>query len=87
VFKLRYVGQSDVKRDGGNIVVGTISNWRRMALLTGRKEKARYFEIEPADDEHEIAFAGYYLRGRFRVVRKDNNARRAREAYRQFVPA
>ena len=87
IFKLRYAGQSDLKHDGGNIVAGTISGWRRIGLLSGRSEKARFFEIEPGDEEQEIAFLGYYLRGRFRVVRKENNARRSRAAYQEFAPA
>jgi excisionase family DNA binding protein len=67
--------------------------WRRIALLRGKKKEQdyRYFELEPATREgntHSVlTFAGFYVRGDFRVTRKINNPRKALEAWEAFKGA
>lgn len=64
---------------------GSVARWRRAAVLTGGFGGARYFEIEPDPSaEEELKFQHYYVRGRFRIARKENNSKAAREAFEAF---
>jgi hypothetical protein len=73
--------------DGGRGAEGVISTWRRVGVFTGATGRARFVVLEPADrGEAEIAFGEFYVRGRFRVVEKINNAKRASEAFKAFAP-
>ena len=38
-------------------------------------------------EENEVKLGGFFVRGRFKVVRKENNTRRARDAWEEFRPA
>lgn len=60
--------------------------WTRVGVRTGREDRDRFFELEPAEEENEIAWGPFYVRGRFREVRRENGARRAREAWKVFEP-
>lgn len=86
LFRLKRVGDlCEVVRADGNHVDGVLRVWQRVAVLSGI-ERARYFVLEPAPEgePQEIAFDGGYVRGRFTIVEKVNNPKRAREAFRAF---
>lgn len=64
---------------------GSLSRWRRIGVYTaGLGGSARFFEIEPAETEEKIDFQGFFVRGKFRFVRKVNSAKAAREAWEEF---
>lgn len=69
--------------------------WRRVAVRTGRAGATpddawtyRLFvlELDEGAQEQRIEFHGFYVRGKFRIVQKENNARRALDAWKAFVP-
>ena len=69
--------------------------WRRVAVRTGRAGANRddpwtyrffVLELDEKAPEQRIDFHGFYVRGQFRIVQKENNARRALEAWRAFEP-
>jgi excisionase family DNA binding protein len=60
--------------------------WNRIAVLGTAKDRARYWEIEPAEGESVLHFEGFYLRGGFRIVETVSSNARAREAFRSFQP-
>lgn len=68
----------------GKRIEGEIESFDRIAIISGDKarESYRYFELEPAEEEEELRFGPFYVRGRFAVVRKENNARKANAAWR-----
>jgi len=67
--------------------VGTIpGGWHRIGILGTTRDRARFWEIEPAEGESVLHFEGFYVRGGFRVVETVSQSPRAREAYRQFQP-
>lgn len=64
---------------------GAVERWRRAAVFTaGNRGSAKFFEIEPSAEEDELAFHGFFVRGKFRVARKLNNPREARKAWDSF---
>lgn len=64
-----------------------IGPWRRVGVLTRRGDAARFFVLEPADDEDEIRLGELFVRGRFQVVEKVNATKKAEEAWKAFEPA
>jgi excisionase family DNA binding protein len=66
-------------------VEGTIDRFDRMAVISGPKGKYRFFEIEPAATDEAIEFGPFFVKGRYRIVTKENNPRRASEAWREFA--
>lgn len=89
-MRAKFAGDyQDVRREGDDVLEATVSAFRRAAVLTtttgAGKQSVRLFVIEPADEEAELLLGELFVRGRFRVVEKVNNARRAEEAWRGFV--
>jgi hypothetical protein len=58
--------------------------WRRVALLSGWKGNLRFFEIEPGDEPAEVEAGNLSVSGKFKIVRKVNNAREAQKAWLEF---
>lgn len=69
------------------VVEGTISRWRRVGVVTGAVGRLRFFELVPDDQEEEITLGELFVRGRFKIARKENNAARARAAWEEFRAA
>ena len=64
---------------------GTVERWRRAAVFAaGGRGKARFFELEPSTQQESVEFQGFYVRGKFRITRKLNNAKEARKAWESF---
>jgi hypothetical protein len=64
---------------------GTVERWRRAAVFAaGSRGKARFFELEPSTEQDKLEFHGFYVRGKFRITRKLNNAKEARKAWDSF---
>jgi hypothetical protein len=78
-FRVRAVGEPAPEGDGP--LKGTIKRWRRALVLSGGGGKLRAFELEPSGEANELEFGGFWVRGKFRVARKVNSARAAREAW------
>jgi excisionase family DNA binding protein len=78
-----------VKRTDGNEHRGTIgAGWKRIGVFAANGDNARFFVLEPADEEGaEIVCCGFYLRGKFRTITVENNAKRARAASKNFRAA
>jgi hypothetical protein len=85
----------EMPAEGTTTTEGAIVRWRRAAVMTGRKGRAgdetpsyRFFllELDESAIEQRIDFEGFYVRGRFRICVKENNTRRALEAWKAFVP-
>jgi excisionase family DNA binding protein len=64
----------------------TPAGWKRIAVLTGKKDENsyRYFLLEPADKFQELAFEGFFVRGQFKVAERVNNSREAQDAFKRF---
>lgn len=64
--------------------------WKRLAVQTGKKgeNKYRFFILEPeiqqGGRDKVLSFAGFHVRGDFRVVEKVNNPREALEKWKAF---
>jgi len=69
----------DLERVEGNVLVGRVTDWSRVGVLASVGDGARFFVLEPGDRENEVALGPFF-------VLKENNARRAREAWRAFEP-
>jgi hypothetical protein len=63
---------------------GAVVRWRRVALLSGWKGNLRFFEIEPGDEPAEVEAGNLSVSGKFKIVRKVNNAREAQKAWLEF---
>jgi len=87
-MRLKRPGDALLDHEVAHIWSGTIDDWKRVAVCTSTRGQVRYWVLEPAGadaPEDEIAFAGFYVRGRFRRVEVINSAKRAGEAFRAFV--
>jgi hypothetical protein len=62
-----------------------LERWRRVGVLTSGHGKLRFFELEPSDEERELEFHGFFVRGKFAFVRKVNNPKEAKGAWEAFV--
>lgn len=72
----------------GHRGTGTLPpDWTRLYVFAYRDDgKGRLLVFEPAPGESaEWQFRGFYVRGAFREVERDNNPRRARERF-EAVP-
>lgn len=67
------------------IVTGTAGSWKRVGVLAAKDDGARFFVLEPADEQNQLEFEGFYVRGWFRVMCTENNARKARESFTAFI--
>jgi Helix-turn-helix domain len=63
---------------------GRVTKWQRVGVLTGGHGKLRFQVIEPGPRESELEFHGFFVKGRFQVVEKVNDAKRARQAWDTF---
>jgi hypothetical protein len=64
---------------------GTLSRWRRVAILTGGAGKLRMVVLEPGDElATPYQFHDYAVRGKFKIVRKVNGSAEARTAWEMF---
>lgn len=78
-----------VKSDGswvakGDPGCGEVHGWRHAAVISGKGEKQRLFLIEPSSEQYDIGYEGFFVRGYFRVVTKENNAKRAVDAWKAW---
>lgn len=84
-LRIKVVG-GELRETGreGKRIEGEIPSFERIAIIAGDKarDSYRYFELEPAEEEEALRFGPFYVRGRFAVVRKENNPRKANEAWR-----
>lgn len=69
-----------------NVVEGKLATWTRAGVLTkGEQGHARFFEIAPDNAPNELTHGrSLWVRGRFKVVRTENNPERARKAFQLF---
>jgi hypothetical protein len=93
---LKFKDQSGVREidDRGNKAFASsmldqtdeLKRWRRVGVLTGGHGKVRFFELVPSTEEspEPIEFHGFFVRGKYMVLRKVNNAKLAREAWEAF---
>jgi hypothetical protein len=85
VFKIRRpLGADVISKEKALIWYGFIQNWQSVGIFISHKHKARFFEIEPANEDGEVAFRSFFVRGKFRVLRHVNNVLDARDAWRLF---
>lgn len=83
-LSLKHDGGELVTDKEGSIHTGHIERWKCVGVLASSGEKARFWLLEPGEEVEDIAHAGFYVRGRMRVVAKENNAQKAREEFRLF---
>lgn len=87
-------GQLRVKHDGGELptkaeaipyaLETTLPRSQRVAVLTAGHDRLRMFELLPGEDENEIEFEGFHVRGKFEIARKINGSAAARRAWESF---
>ncbi len=65
---------------------GEFRGWTRAAVKSVQKDHNSIFfwEIEPGPDESVIEMDEFYVRGRFRIVRKLTERKAARTAFLEF---
>lgn len=84
----------DSSKEGG-IRTGTLKRWRRVGVIIGGKGVQKvegrkgytFWELAPGDKEISIEQGPFFVRGRFRVVRKVEHSREAIDAYDAFEPS
>jgi excisionase family DNA binding protein len=87
-FRVKHArDERDLDERRGAEWAGTIpGGWHRIAVLGTTRDRARYWEIEPAEGESVLHFEGFYLRGGFRIVETVSSTPKARAAFNAFEP-
>ncbi len=82
-FRVKHLGGEFLQqgRQGGALEATLSGGWKELAVIAGTKEKARYWLLVPGERADEIAFDEFFVRGRFEVASKSNNAQTARELF------
>mgnify|MGYP005813520501 CR=1 FL=1 len=77
---------STIERKIVHVLHGRVEGaWNRIGVISSVEHKYRFFEIEPDTAGSEIRGPqGFFVRGPFKIVRKENNPRRANEAWKAF---
>ncbi|MBW2256949.1 MAG: helix-turn-helix domain-containing protein [Deltaproteobacteria bacterium] len=85
-LKLWHDGHAEPGNSRGGAHQERVTGWHRAVVLTYVKGRssARYFDLQPGDEENEVVIGPLEVRGRFRVVQKLNNARKARAAFERY---
>jgi len=70
----------------GNVHTGRLKEpWTALSVLTGGEvgdaKKYRYYLLKPSHEDCELKWRGFYVRGKFRIEKKENNAREARALF------
>lgn len=87
-FRIKALGGlSKEERPDAHILEAELLRWSRVGIIAGGEGKHRFFVLEPAEDENELAVGTFHVRGKFAIVEKINNPRKAREAWDTFEPA
>jgi len=95
-FQVKQASGGAVERDGA-ARLGVIAEWSAVAVRSVKKknwqdvagnwrDSVYFYELAPADEENEIKFDEYYIRGRFKIIRQETDAQRARDAWHSFEP-
>lgn len=86
-FRLRLAdGFLDETGRDAHRVEGVVRSWKKAYVLSGAKGAYRFFELTPGEEEGEVAWGPFFVRGHF-AVRKENNTRKANEAWRKTAAA
>lgn len=90
-----HTGQLQIKYPGGHLpnkaeaipysVETALGRWQRAAVLTAGHDRIRMFVLEPGEQDNEVEFEGYWVRGKFNVVQKINGSAAARRAWESFT--
>ena len=81
-LKVKHPGALRAKeRVQENVISGKVASWKRVVVLSRLEDKTRLFVLEPASGEEKIELGPFFVRGRFRIAEKVNNAERAAEAW------
>ena len=64
------------------------AGWLRIGVLTNAKEGGgqRFFVLEPDTEHSRLEFSDFFVAGKFRIVEKENNSRKANQANKAFQP-
>jgi excisionase family DNA binding protein len=83
-FRFRVAG-GELEETGrkGRRIDGVVRSWTKAWVISGgASSNYRFFELTPSDEENEVAWGPFFVKGRFSVA-KENNARRAHEKWRE----
>lgn len=87
-FRIKHLASGVLDHEAGHVWSGTLTDWRTIAVCASHEGQVATWVIEPAkegDPLDEIAFGGFYVRGRFRKASFFNGQKRAALAYKAFV--
>jgi excisionase family DNA binding protein len=62
----------------------TLQRWRQIAVLTGGHDRLRMLVLEPGEKKERFEFEGYFVEGKFSIVKKINDSKAARKAWEGF---
>jgi hypothetical protein len=85
-FRLKSAGITPEYSEHGSSEGGDLPRWRRVGVLSGGGGRLRFFVLEPGQEQTELVFGPFYVRGQFRIAEKVNNAADARKAFDAFEP-
>jgi excisionase family DNA binding protein len=66
---------------------GLVTRWKRIAVIIGEEKDYRAMILEPGGETQSIEAGDFYVRGRFTVVVREDNPRKAREMFTAFKAA
>lgn len=86
-MKLKANGKEEVGRAGKRVVDVVVPRFERAAVAFSGEGHNRTLIIESADEDGEIEYGPFWVRGRFRVVEEESRPRAAATLYKAIEPA
>ena len=80
-LKIKSDGRFVEESSEGQIHRGRLDGWTVADVIASSGEKARHWRIAKGNEVTEIGLPPFVVRGRFTIVEKTNNPRRARAAF------
>lgn len=85
VFKVKTPIELSGRKKSKNVVTGLAEGWKRIAVLASKGDSARLFVLEVSKNSNLISLHNFFVRGKFDIIVTENNAAKAREAFKKFV--
>lgn len=85
-FRFRFAPGSEKNPARELFDSGTVTEWRRALVLTGKGGSLRASYLIPGDKAEKIAEGSFFVSGKFTISMKINNPKAAREAWEAFSP-
>lgn len=85
-LSIKHDGKLNIMDKSAGVRVCGLSDWTKACVIVGFGPKARAWQIVPGATDFRVGLGRLYVSGQVTVVCSTNNARKAREMFKEFKP-